>query len=44
ATDTEMTLEDGDTLLLYTDGLNEAINNQNDFFMSDRFETSCFGA
>lgn len=44
ATDTEMTLEDGDTLLLYTDRLNEAINNQNDFFMSDRFETSCFGA
>ena len=32
ATDTEMTLEDGDTLLLYTDGLNEAINNQNEFF------------
>ena len=31
-TDTEMILEDGDTLLLYTDGLNEAITDQNELF------------
>lgn len=32
ASDTEMPLEDGDSLLLYTDGLNEAINDQNELF------------
>jgi serine phosphatase RsbU (regulator of sigma subunit) len=36
ATDTEISLEKGDTLLLYTDGLDETINEQNELFSVGR--------